>query len=82
VHKLIEGNDYIFRVSAVNKEGTSKPLDSEIITAKSPFGNEAFSHLASVQITSQIQTRFWSVLKQLQSGCNFFAFLLLLLLFQ
>ena len=39
VQKLIEGSDYVFRVSAVNKEGTSKPLDSEAITPKSPFGN-------------------------------------------
>ena len=45
VQKLIEGNEYIFRVSAVNKEGTSKPLDSDVFTAKSPFGKPSSSSL-------------------------------------
>lgn len=39
VDKLQEGSDYMFRVSAVNKKGSSKPLESESpVTAKSPFG--------------------------------------------
>ncbi|KAK7507540.1 hypothetical protein BaRGS_00001475, partial [Batillaria attramentaria] len=37
VQKLAEGTEYLFRVSAVNKEGTSKPLESDVFTAKSPF---------------------------------------------
>ena len=49
VQKLIEGNEYIFRVSAINKEGTSKPLDSDVFIAKSPFGKRS---IYSVQFSS------------------------------
>ena len=39
VKKLLEGNEYLFRVSAVNKVGKSKPASiDEPVTAKLPFG--------------------------------------------
>lgn len=40
VKGLQEGNDYKFRVKAVNDEGESEPLETDgFITAKNPFGN-------------------------------------------
>lgn len=36
---LTPGKEYLFRVSAVNAEGESKPLEAEqAIVAKNPFG--------------------------------------------
>lgn len=36
---LTPGKEYLFRVSAVNSEGESKPLEAEqAILAKNPFG--------------------------------------------
>lgn len=36
---MTPGKEYLFRVSAVNAEGESKPLETEqAILAKNPFG--------------------------------------------
>lgn len=37
VTKLLEGNEYIFRIMAVNKFGVGEPLESEPIVMKNPF---------------------------------------------
>lgn len=37
VTKLLEGNEYIFRIMAVNKYGIGEPLESEPVLAKNPF---------------------------------------------
>eukprot|EP00061_Rhincodon_typus_P018657 g47915.t1 len=37
VTKLLEGNEYIFRVMGVNKYGVGEPLDSDPVIAKNPF---------------------------------------------
>lgn len=37
VTKLLPGNEYIFRVMAVNKYGIGEPLESEPVVAKNPF---------------------------------------------
>uniref|UniRef100_A0A670Y8E7 Titin n=1 Tax=Pseudonaja textilis TaxID=8673 RepID=A0A670Y8E7_PSETE len=37
VTKLLEGNEYIFRIMAVNKYGVGEPLESEPVLAKNPF---------------------------------------------
>uniref|UniRef100_A0A673JCM6 Titin n=1 Tax=Sinocyclocheilus rhinocerous TaxID=307959 RepID=A0A673JCM6_9TELE len=37
VTKLLPGNEYIFRVMAVNKYGIGEPLESEPVLAKNPF---------------------------------------------
>uniref|UniRef100_A0A8C4QXL2 Titin n=1 Tax=Eptatretus burgeri TaxID=7764 RepID=A0A8C4QXL2_EPTBU len=37
VTKLLEGNEYIFRIMAVNKYGIGEPLESDAIVAKNPF---------------------------------------------
>uniref|UniRef100_A0A670HZ18 Titin n=1 Tax=Podarcis muralis TaxID=64176 RepID=A0A670HZ18_PODMU len=37
VTKLLEGNEYIFRIMAVNKYGVGEPLESEPVMAKNPF---------------------------------------------
>ena len=37
--KLMEGNQYLFRISAVNEIGVSEPCETaEPITAKNPYG--------------------------------------------
>jgi hypothetical protein len=50
VQKLVEGTEYVFRVSAINVEGTSKPLESDAIMAKSPFGKFSKWHADSFQM--------------------------------
>lgn len=54
VGKLLCGNEYVFRVMAVNKFGIGEPLESEPIIAKNAFGkfhavewHVVFSQLAS-----------------------------------
>jgi len=42
VKGLQEGHDYMFRVKAVNDEGESEPLESDVeIKAKDPYGNNS-----------------------------------------
>lgn len=36
--KIIKGNEYIFRVRAVNKYGIGDPLESDPVVAKNSFG--------------------------------------------
>lgn len=40
VPRLIQGNEYIFRVRGVNKYGVGDPLESEPVIAKNAFGKD------------------------------------------
>lgn len=40
VPRLIQGNEYIFRVRGVNKYGIGDPLESEPVIAKNAFGKK------------------------------------------
>lgn len=46
VDKLIEGNEYLFRVTAVNDEGESQPLESlESIKPQKPAGTSQYKNV-------------------------------------
>lgn len=36
--KVIKGNEYVFRIRAVNKFGVGDPLESDSVVAKNRFG--------------------------------------------
>lgn len=40
VPRLIQGNEYIFRVRGVNKYGVGDPLESQPVIAKNAFGKQ------------------------------------------
>lgn len=40
VPRLIQGNEYIFRVRGVNKYGIGDPLESEPVVARNAFGKD------------------------------------------
>lgn len=43
IENLVPGHEYKFRVSAVNNEGVSEPLEAEhSIIAKNPYGESSF----------------------------------------
>lgn len=49
VENLVPGQEYKFRVMAVNAEGDSEPLDADhAIIAKNPFGQYIFAKLFGV----------------------------------
>lgn len=51
VPRLIQGNEYIFRVRGVNKYGIGDPLESEPLIAKNAFGKQIeSSHHLSLQL--------------------------------
>jgi titin len=43
VTKLVEGNSYVFRVSAENEVGVSAPVETAPVKAKYGFGKDKFS---------------------------------------
>lgn len=45
VPRLIQGNEYIFRVRGVNKYGVGEPLESQPIMAKNAFGRTDWNTL-------------------------------------
>ena len=52
VSKLIEGNEYFFRVLAENNIGLSDPATTQQpVKARLPFGNELFCHRNQFMIT-------------------------------
>uniref|UniRef100_A0A3B4AC56 Titin n=1 Tax=Periophthalmus magnuspinnatus TaxID=409849 RepID=A0A3B4AC56_9GOBI len=48
VTKLLEGNEYTFRVMAVNKYGTSEPLESGNVVMRTPFVAPGPPHIEDV----------------------------------
>ena len=48
ITKLITGKEYVFRVRAENRFGTSEPIYSEKMIARHPFGESKFSFSGSI----------------------------------
>lgn len=61
VTKLLEGNEYMFRVMAVNSHGVSEALESAAVTMKNPFVPPGSPHIEDIfNITHDGMTITWS----------------------
>uniref|UniRef100_A0A3B3Q9X0 Fibronectin type-III domain-containing protein n=1 Tax=Paramormyrops kingsleyae TaxID=1676925 RepID=A0A3B3Q9X0_9TELE len=61
VNNLLEGNEYIFRVMAVNSYGVGEPLESSPVTIKNPFLLPGSPQSVEVtNIAKDSMTVFWS----------------------
>uniref|UniRef100_A0A7N8XU64 Titin n=1 Tax=Mastacembelus armatus TaxID=205130 RepID=A0A7N8XU64_9TELE len=61
VTKLLEGNEYMFRVMAVNSHGVSEPLESAGVIMKTPFVLPGPPHIQDISnITHDGMTITWS----------------------
>lgn len=61
VSKLLEGNEYMFRVMAVNNYGASEPLESSGVIMKTPFVPPGQPHIEDVcRISHDGMTITWS----------------------
>uniref|UniRef100_A0AAR2KKU6 Titin n=1 Tax=Pygocentrus nattereri TaxID=42514 RepID=A0AAR2KKU6_PYGNA len=61
VTKLLKGNEYIFRVLAVNKFGLGEPLESEIVKIIDPFTVAAApTNVEITSVTSEEMTITWA----------------------
>lgn len=61
VTKLLEGNEYMFRVMAANSYGVSEPLESGGVIMKTPFVSPGAPHIQDVSnITHDGMTVSWS----------------------
>ncbi|KAL7882190.1 hypothetical protein AOLI_G00090390, partial [Acnodon oligacanthus] len=61
VTKLLKGNEYIFRVLAVNKFGLGEPLESEIVKIIDPFTvATAPTNVEITSVTSEEMTITWA----------------------
>uniref|UniRef100_A0A3B3DJI0 Titin n=1 Tax=Oryzias melastigma TaxID=30732 RepID=A0A3B3DJI0_ORYME len=61
VTKLLEGNEYIFRVMAVNSYGISEPLESSPVTMRTPFVPPGSPHIENIcDISHDGMTITWS----------------------
>ncbi|RXN36975.1 hypothetical protein ROHU_002464 [Labeo rohita] len=61
VTKLLQGDEYIFRVMAVNKYGIGEPLESEAIIARNPYKPpSAPSTPEASEITKDSMTLSWN----------------------
>uniref|UniRef100_A0A8C9RYT3 Titin-like n=1 Tax=Scleropages formosus TaxID=113540 RepID=A0A8C9RYT3_SCLFO len=61
VTKLLEGNEYVFRVMAVNKYGISEALESSPVIMKNPFVPPGSPQILDVtNITSNSMTVCWA----------------------
>lgn len=61
VTKLLEGNEYMFRVMAVNSYGVSEPLESSGVIMKTPFVPPGQPHIEDVcSISHDGMTVTWS----------------------
>lgn len=61
VTKLLKGNEYVFRVMAVNKYGVGEPLESEAIKALDPYTvPNAPKSLEITSVTKDTMTLCWA----------------------